>query len=139
MIMILVLLMQTGDGYLTVHADQNGLPVYLDNDLIGTTPIERYPVKPGEYDVGFFPSDSVEQASWQLKDGNMGALWRVARFGEGMVKARIAADHLTTVELNYARTNRAPTRLRLKIGGCIGGTFVLGVLATLAVQALVGQ
>jgi hypothetical protein len=135
--MILILLLtQLNNGYLTVRADRDSLPVYVDNDYVGLTPVVRYPLKPDEYSVGFFPQDSIENASWRFKSGSLGALWKVARFGEGMVQVRVAPDSLTEVELSYARVTRAPGRAQCLVGGILGGVFALGVILTLAAQKI---
>ncbi len=125
---------QLADGYLTVRADQDGLPVYVEDDFVGLTPVTKYPLKPEEYNIGFFPQDSIETASYQLKSGNIGALWRIAKYGEGTVKVRIEPNRETRVDLNYAAVKSAPGQAKLKVFGCLGGVFVLGVLSTLAVQ-----
>lgn len=132
---ILLIFLQLSDGYLTVRADKDSLPVYVDDDFIGKTPIIKYPLKPDEYDVGFFPQDSIETASYQFKNGNLGALWRIAKFGEGIVKVRIEPNRETIVDLNYQAVKSAPGKAKLKVFGCLGGMFILGVLSTLAVQS----
>lgn len=132
---ILLIFLQLNDGYLTVRADKDSLPVYVDDDFIGKTPIIKYPLKPDEYDVGFFPQDSIETASYQFKNGNLGALWRIAKYGEGIVKVKIEANKETIVDLNYAAVRSAPGKAKLKVFGCLGAMFVLGVLSTLAVQS----
>jgi hypothetical protein len=135
--MILILLFtQLNNGYLTVRADRDSLPVYVDNDYIGLTPVIKYSLKPDEYSVGFFPQDSIENASWRLKSGSLGALWKVARFGEGMIQVRVAPDSLTEVELSYRRVTQAPGRAQCMVGGVMAGIFTLGVLLTLAVQKI---
>jgi len=135
--MVLILILsQLNFGYLTVRAEQEGLPIYVDSDFIGKTPIINYPLKPDEYNVGFFPQDSVEQASWRLKGGSLGALWKIAKYSEGIVKVRIAQDSITTVVLNYKKVTRAPGKAKLIFGSIIGGVFILGVLSTLAVRAV---
>jgi len=135
--MILILLFtQLNNGYLTVRADRDSLPVYVDNDCIGQTPVIKYPLKPDEYSVGFFPQDSIENASWRFKSGSLGALWKIARFGEGVVQVRVAPESLTEVELSYRRVTRAPGRAQCIVGSVLGGIFALGVLATLAVQKI---
>lgn len=131
------MLAQLNSGYLTVLADQDSLPVYVDDDYAGRTPLLRHALAPDEYNVGFFPQDSLEEASWRFKEGSFGALWQIARYSEGIVKVRIAPDSLTRVELNYRRVEQAPGRAKLKVGACLGGTFILGVLSTLAVEALI--
>ncbi len=133
---IFLLFLQINDGYLTVRAEKKGLPVFVDDDFIGNTPVIKYPVKPDEYDVGFFPQDSLETASYQFKNGNIGALWRIAKYGEGIVKVRIEANKETIVDLNYQAVRSAPGRAKLKVFGCLGGAFILGILATLGFQAI---
>jgi hypothetical protein len=130
---LIILLTQLNNGYLTVRADRDSLPVYVDNDYIGQTPVIKYPLKPDEYSVGFFPQDSIENASWRFKSGSLGALWKVARFGEGIVQVRVAPDSLTEIELSYRRVTQAPGRAQCLVGGILSGVFVLGVLVTLAV------
>jgi hypothetical protein len=133
---IFLLFLQMNDGYLTVHADKDGLPVFVDDDFIGNTPVIKYRLKPDEYDVGFFPQDSLETASYQFKNGNMGALWRIAKYGEGIVKVKIEPNKETIVDLNYQAVRSAPGRAKAKIFGCLGGAFILGILSTLAFQAI---
>ncbi|MEO0143163.1 MAG: hypothetical protein ABIL70_07180 [candidate division WOR-3 bacterium] len=130
------LLLQLENGYLTVRADRAGLPVYVDDDFIGNTPIIKYPLKPDEYNVGFFPQDSVENAAYQLKSGDIGALWRIAKFGEGIVKVKIESNKETIVDLNHKAVTAAPGKAKAKVFSCLGGVFILGILATLGFQAI---
>ena len=134
--LFLLILVQFSTGFLSVKADQDSLPVYVDNDFIGKTPIIRYPLKANEYNVGFYPQDSIETASWQLKQGRFGALWRIAKYGEGTVKAKIADNSVTTVELNYKKTMAAPGKTKFKVFGCLGGFFTVGVLAGIGISFL---
>lgn len=133
---MLLLFVQLNYGYLNVNADIDSLPVYVDDELIGKTPISKHPLLPGKYNVGFFPQSMIEDASWQLKDGNVGALWKITKYSEGIVKVKIMADKITTVTLNYSKVKQAPGKAKLKVGCCLGGTFIFGVLITLAVQAI---
>lgn len=91
---------------------------------------------PDKYTVGFFPEDSIEAASWQLKNGSVNALWKVVKYGEGVVNVEIAADKSSTVQLSYEKVRKASNKAKLLVGGCLGGAFILGVLTTLALQAL---
>jgi len=134
--MIFLLFLQINDGYLTVRADKDGLPVFVDDDFIGNTPVIRYPLKPDEYNVGFFPQDSIETASYQFKNGDIGALWRIAKYGEGIVKVKIEPNKETIVELNYKAVRSAPSKAKAKVLSCLGGVFILGILATLGFQAI---
>lgn len=134
--MIILIVAQISTGFLNVKADQDSLPVYVDNDYIGKTPIIRYPIEPDEYNVGLFPQDSIETASWQLKQGKLGALWRIAKYGEGTVKAKIADNSVTTVELSYKKTMSAPGKTKFKVFGCMGGVFAIGILAGIGLSAL---
>jgi hypothetical protein len=135
-VILLLVLAQLHSGYLSVQADQDSLPIYVDDEYIGVTPVLRYPLAPDKYNVGFFPQDSIEQASWRFKEGSIGALWKIAKYGEGTVKVRIAPDTVTTVILNYKDCMAAPRKAKLKVGGCLGGVFLLGVVTTLVFQAI---
>ncbi len=134
--LIILLFFQLNDGWLTVRADRDGLPIYVDDDSIGVTPVIRYPLEPDEYNIGFFPQDSIETASYQFKSGNLGALWRIAKYGEGIVKVKIEANKETIVDLNYQAVKSAPGKAKLKVFSCLGGSFILGVLATLGFQSI---
>ena len=134
--LIFLLLFQINDGYLTVRAEKAGLPVYVDDDYIGNTPIIKYPLKPDEYNVGFFPQDSIETASYQFKNGDIGALWRIAKYGEGTVKVKIEPNKETIVELNHRAVRAAPGKAKARVFSCLGGVFILGILATLGFQAI---
>uniref|UniRef100_A0A7V0Z4H4 PEGA domain-containing protein n=1 Tax=candidate division WOR-3 bacterium TaxID=2052148 RepID=A0A7V0Z4H4_UNCW3 len=133
---IFLLFLQINDGYLTVRAEKDGLPVFVDDDFIGNTPVIKYPLKPDEYNVGFFPQDSIENASYQFKGGDIGALWRIAKYGEGIVKVKIEPNKETIVELNYKAVRSAPSRAKAKVFSCLGGAFILGILATLGFQVI---
>lgn len=134
--LIMLLIAQLNPGFLTVRADQDSLPVYVDNDFVGRTPLVHFPLKPDEYSIGFFPQDSIEDASWRFKSGQLGALWKIARYGEGMVEVRIAPDSVTEVTLDYQRVKRAPGRAKCLFSGVVGGIFALGVIVALAVQKI---
>lgn len=134
--MILLCLIMQNPGYLTVTADQDGLPVYVDNDSVGVTPLSRYALSPEEYNVGFFPQDSIEDASWRFKEGTVSALWKLARYSAGIVKVRIAPDTVAKIELSYEDVENAPRSAKLKVTGCLGSVFILGVLTTVALYAI---
>ncbi len=133
--LLVVFVTQMDTGYLSVHADQDSLPIYVDNDYIGKTPVNDYPLTADRYTVGFFPEDSIEAASWRVKNGSIRAIWQLARFGEGVAKVDIAPNRSTTVRLDYGNVVRAPGRAKLKVAAVLAGSFMLGVLSVLAVQA----
>ena len=133
---LLLIIAQLPVGYLSVQADQDSLPIYVDDAYIGVTPIIKHPLVPDTYNVGFFPQDSIEQASYRLKEGSISALWAIAKYGEGTVEVRIAADAISTVTLSYKECMAAPGRAKLKVGGCLGGVFLLGVVTTIAAFAI---
>ena len=133
---LLIFIAQLPVGYLSVQADQDSLPIYVEDTYIGVTPIFEHPLAPDTYNVGFFPQDSIEQASYRLKEGSISALWAIAKYGEGTVKVRIAADALSTVTLSYKKCMAAPGNTKLKVAGCLGGVFLLGVVTTIAIHAL---
>ena len=127
---------QLSNGYLSVQADQDSLPIYVEDEYVGVTPLLRYPLAPDKYNVGFFPQDSIEQASWRLKSGSISALWAIAKYGEGTVKVKIAPDSVTKVTLSYKDCMAAPGKTKLKVGACLGGVFLLGVGTTLLLHAI---
>ena len=133
---LLLMIAQLHGGYLSVQADQDSLPIYVDDDYIGVTPIVRYPLAPDKYNVGFFPQDSIEQASWRLKEGSISALWAIAKYGEGTVKVKIAPDAVTAITLSYKDCMAAPGKAKLKVGACLGGVFLLGVGTALLLHAV---
>ena len=135
MFVLIFLIAQMGNGYLCVHADQDSLPVYVDNDYIGKTPVTDYPLTADRYTVGFFPEDSIEAASWRVKNGSIRAIWQLARFGEGVAKVDIAPNRTTTVRLDYSSVMRAPGRAKLRVAAILAGSFMLGALSVLAIQA----
>lgn len=135
MLLILIIVVQT-QGFLTVTADIESLPIYVDNDSVGITPLIRYALVPDDYHVGFFPQDSIEDASWRFKKGSIKALWQLARYSEGIIKVRIAPDTLTKVELSFNDVQNAPGSAKLKASGCLGGVFLLGVLTTVVLYAI---
>jgi len=136
MLILAFLFAQMNTGYLSVTADQDSMPIYVDNAYIGKTPISKYPLPPERYTIGFFPEDSVEAASWRLKNGSISAIWQLAKYGEGVVKVEIAPNKTTTVQLDHREVMRAPGRAKLKVAACLGGTFILGMLSVLAIQAV---
>jgi hypothetical protein len=136
MLLLLFILLAQNQGFLSVDADQDSLAVYVDNDSVGITPLIKYPLAPDQYHIGFFPQDSIEEASWELKNGSISALWKLARYSEGIVKVWIASDTLTSVELSYKAVEKAPGKAKLKVTGCLGGAFLLGVLTTVALYAI---
>lgn len=135
-VLLFMLMVGQDTGYIEVIADQDGLPVYVDDDSVGITPLIKYALPVDEYHVGFFPQDSIEEASWRFKEGNINALWKLARYSEGIVKVRIAPDSLTKVELSYRNVKNAPRSAKLKVTGCLSGAFLLGVLTTIALYAI---
>jgi len=136
MLILAFLFAQMNTGYLSVTADQDSMPIYVDNAYIGKTPISKYPLPPERYTIGFFPEDSVEAASWRLKNGSISAIWQLAKYGEGVVKVEIAPNKTTTVQLDHREVMRAAGRAKLKVAACLGGTFILGMLSVLAIQAV---
>ncbi|MBE0432708.1 hypothetical protein IBX73_04485 [candidate division WOR-3 bacterium] len=136
MLVFLLLFTELNAGYLNVTADRESMPIYVDNDFIGQTPIIEYPLRPDQYTVGFFPEDSIETASWRLKNGSISALWQLAKYGEGVAKVEIAQNRISNLHLDYREVMKAPGRAKLKVAACLGGTFMLGVLSVLAVQAI---
>lgn len=140
---ILITISFAQQGYLNVQADQSGLKVYLEDELIGTTPIYRHPVEPGEYWVSLFPSDSSETRYNDLTGGDLAtrlsALWYLARVQKGTVRVRIAAGETRDVFLSMRAVERAPCVAKWQAAGCASAPFALGVGIGILIMLLAGS
>ncbi|MEO0079684.1 MAG: PEGA domain-containing protein [candidate division WOR-3 bacterium] len=135
-LLALLFIAQPSDhGLLTVRSEPAGIAIYLDGDLLGTTPIERLPVNAGTYTVTIVSSDSLEELYWQARNGRLGqrlaALWTLARIDAGTAQVEIKAGHETAVFIS-SRTMAAAAS-RAKLLSCAGVTGLLGLGVLLGV------
>jgi hypothetical protein len=129
-------------GNLSVRSERAGSKVYLDNELIGTTPIVDRPVEPGEHWLSFFPTDSSEERYNDIANGDIGtklaAVWYLARIGKGTVRVTITPGEKRSIFLSTRAVERAPTEAKWLATGCISAPFILGVAIGIVVMLLAG-
>jgi hypothetical protein len=126
------------NGYLSVNYDQAGRIVYLDGDSIGVTPIKNYPLKPGEYSVSLFSSDTIEGKYWKIASGSIGSrlsgLYDLTKIGVATHRVEIGPNQASVINFSLKKINHAPTKAKLGTVCCIGTgfsiAFLLGVLVT---------
>lgn len=131
-LLIAILLFAQNNGYLTVNTDKPGVNVYLEGDLIGTTPITNYSLATGEYSVSLYNSKVIENEYWNLRNAKLcrklSALWQLTRIDAATNQVNIIPNKATKVSFYTARINRAPTLAKCALGGSILGIFGLGIL-----------
>ncbi|MBM3315064.1 PEGA domain-containing protein [candidate division WOR-3 bacterium] len=128
-------------GYLTVRSDRAGIPLYFDGDYLGTTPLDRRPVKAGEFSLVPCSSDSLENLYWRLRNAGLGAklsaLWALARIDAGTARVNVRPGTAATVALSGRDIDNAACRARWLVYGGTGAVFLTGVLAGVVIYALV--
>lgn len=128
-------------GYLNVQSDRAGLVVYLDKDSIGSTPITRYPVEPGEYWVSIFHPDSTQRRYDVLQAGSLGerlgTLWYLAKVNKGTTRVAVGLGENREVFLSLRQAEQAPAKAKWLAAGCVCAPLLLGGLlgALIAVLA----
>jgi hypothetical protein len=130
-----------GNGYLNVNSNPTGLKVYLEGDSIGVTPIQNYSIKPGEYSISLFSSDTIESKYWNLSSGGLGskysALLDLSKVGAGTKKVVIKPIQVSKIFFSMPKINRAPTKVKLATTCCIGSGFSIAFLIGYLVATLV--
>jgi hypothetical protein len=128
------------DGRLNVQADQAGLRVYLDHDMIGVTPIVGYPVAPGDYWVSLFDPDSTEEQYPLITSGGIGqklnSVWYLAKVEKGTKRISVVGGQTLDVFLSMKQAEQAPTQAKLTATACAAAPFALGVLFGVLVMLL---
>lgn len=133
----LVALASAANGSLNVQSDRAGLKVYLDNELIGTTPVKGHSIEPGEHWVSMFPSDSSEAGYDRLKSGSFGeklkAVWYLSRVDKGTVRTVVGSGETKNVFLNLKHVDRAPGQAKWAAAGIMSIPFVVGAALGLVI------
>jgi len=139
-LLIAILLFGQNNGYLTVNTDKPGVNVYLEGDLIGTTPITNYSLEAGEYSVSLYDSKMIENEYWNLRNAGpfrkLSALWQLTRIDAATEKINIFRNKATKVSFYTARIKRAPFLAKCALGGSILGIFGLGILTGVLIASL---
>ncbi|MCX8015523.1 MAG: PEGA domain-containing protein [candidate division WOR-3 bacterium] len=127
---------QENYGYLNVNSNPMGLVVYLDGDSVGVTPIKYYQLKPGNYTVSLFASDTIENKYQQFSEGNLTAKYSIlldlAKIGAATQPVTIKPNQTSEVFFSLSKINRTPNKIKLATACCFGGgfsiAFILGYL-----------
>lgn len=139
-LLIAILLFEQNNGYLTVNTDKPGVNVYLEGDLIGTTPITNYSLGAGEYSISLYDSKVIENEYWNLRNAKLfrklSTLWQLTRIDAATEQVNIIPNKTTKISFYTARINRAPTLVKCAFGGSILGIFGLGILTGILIASL---
>jgi PEGA domain len=131
-LLIAIILFAQNNGYLTVNTDKPGVNVYLEGDLIGTTPITNYSTTAGEYSVSLYDSKIIENEYWNLRNATLfrklSSLWQLIRIDAATKQVNVIPNKSIKVSFYTTRINRAPTLAKCALGGSILGIFGLGIL-----------
>ncbi len=119
-------------GFLTVKSRPEGFTVYVEGELIGMTPIERYQFEPGRYWVTVVSNDSLEVLYQQVRAASIGrklaALWSLARIDAASTQVELLPGFETKVEIDKGVMDKSACRAKWLVGGTVGGIFGLGVI-----------
>jgi len=126
----------TNYGFLNINSDPLGFRVYLEGDSLGITPIKNYLLKPGEYSVSLFSSDTIESKYWNLSNGNIGskysAILDLIKVGAATQRVVVKPNQTSEVFFSKQKINRAPTKVKIATACCIGtgfsAAFLIGFL-----------
>jgi hypothetical protein len=120
-------------GYLTVRSNMPGVGLYLEGDYVGRTPLERYRVAAGEYNLSIISNDSLDNVYWHLRRGSIGrrlsSFWTLTAVNAGTHQVSISPGQVTEVFLDYGRVLNAPTESKLVACSGLTALFGLGMLA----------
>jgi len=141
---ILVLLIVTqplpDQGLLTIRSEPAGIAVFLDGDSLGTTPIERLPVKVGTHSVTVVASDSLERLYWQVRTRGIGAklaaLGTLASIDAGTAAVELKPGSETVVTISSKTMRAAACRAKWLACAGVAGLFGLGVVTGVVIGSI---
>lgn len=138
MFLLLSLFIFSQYGYLTVLSEEGDLPVYLDGDYLGKTPIVKERVKPGKYTISLFSEKEMESAYEKLKRGSLfqklSSLWELAKYSGATERIRIAQDSITEIFLSKRNAENNKRKAKIYFFSSISSIFLLGLLTGILVE-----
>ncbi|MEO0119224.1 MAG: PEGA domain-containing protein [candidate division WOR-3 bacterium] len=138
MFLLLSLLIFSQYGYLTVLSEEGDLPVYLDGDYLGKTPIVKERVKPGKYTISLFSENEMEIAYEKLKKGalfqKLSSLWELAKYSGATERIRVAPDSITEIFLSKKNAENNKKKAKIYFFSSISGIFLLGLITGILVE-----
>lgn len=124
-------------GFLSVSSQPAGMPVFIEGDSVGTAPVVRYQLEPGNYWVTVVSNDSLERLYQTVRTGALGrrlaALWALARIDAASTRVEILPAMETKVEISARTMEQSACRAKWLLGGSVFGLFGLGVITGLVV------
>lgn len=130
---LLLIFTQSECGYLSVSSESKGMSVYVNNDSIGITPVDKYPLKPGKYTVSFFTEDSFDIVYNQIKHGSitkkLSGLWLLARYDAGTQRVSIEPDSVIELFISKKEIDKALGKAKRTCLLGVGGIFVTGLIS----------
>ncbi|MEO0076729.1 MAG: PEGA domain-containing protein [candidate division WOR-3 bacterium] len=128
-------------GYLNVNSNPMGLVVYLDGDSIGITPISNYQLKPKNYTISLFATESIEHKYWRFSEGGLATkyatLLDLAKIGAGTRQVVIKANQTSEVFFSLSQINRTPTKIKIATSCCLGSGFTIAFVLGYLVATLI--
>ncbi len=125
-------------GYLTVLSEEGDLPVYLDGDYLGKTPIVKERIKVGKYTISLFSEQEMEMTYDKLKRGSifqkLSSLWELAKYSGATERIRIAPDSLTEIFLSKRNAESAKKKVKIYFFSSISTIFLLGLITGILVE-----
>ncbi|MEO0052905.1 MAG: PEGA domain-containing protein [candidate division WOR-3 bacterium] len=80
-------------GFLSVNSQPAGMPVYVEGESVGITPLMRHQLEPGNYWVTVVSNDSLERLYQTVRTAAPGrrlaALWSLARIDAASTRVEI--------------------------------------------------
>ncbi|MEO0085081.1 MAG: PEGA domain-containing protein [candidate division WOR-3 bacterium] len=124
----------------TVLSDQPGIPVYLGDEYLGTTPVRNRMVEAGEHWITVADSDSLEALYARLRTAPLGAklnaLWAMVRINAATTKVELEPGRAASITLSAREMSRAETQAKWLVYGSAGGVFVLGAVIGAVIMAV---
>lgn len=119
-------------GYLTVLSEEGDLPVYLDGNYLGKTPIVKEKIKAGKYTVSLFSEQEMEMTYNKLKRGSifqkLSSLWELAKYSGATERIRVAPDSLTEIFLSKRNAEYTKRNAKIYFFSSISTIFLLGLI-----------
>ncbi|GEM_PF-1411358 len=120
------------EGFLTVKTRPTGMEIFLDGKEIGRSTIEMMRLKPGNYTVALFPSDSLEDAYWRARERGIVEIIRripdFARYHAASVRVTIIENQETEVFLSYDDVLKAKRNALFALWGGSSCLFLTGAI-----------
>lgn len=125
-------------GYLTVLSKEGDLPIYLDGEYFGKTPIIKERLKPGKYMISLFSAESMEISYEKVKRGSifqkLSGLWDLAKYAGGTERIRIAPDTLTEISLSQRNAENFKRKAKIYLFSSLTSVFLLGLITGIFVK-----